>query len=185
MFLLIVFTFTTWLTYHTWKTMFSWQSEVHNKQHIALLIFGLISCIHTIDALEGFDIIHLITACWSTRGLPCFLDKGKLLTRKKTLLLYLAVESALHKPNCETSCCVSYFCLALAKQFTSFIIDIVKLMLFRDYFFVLHPFLPSCYFPERGPWHKTDSKLIEKKRYWRKFAHEGFHLRNIWYWKVE
>ena len=152
------------------------------KQHIALLIFGLISCLHTIDALEGFDIIHLITAGWSTRGLPCFLDNGKLLTRKKQPLLYLAVESALHTPKSETSCCVSYFCLALAKQFTSFIID-------KSYFGTIFfsPFIPFnlLAFSRKGPWHQTDSQLIETEWFWRKFTHEGFHLLNIWYWKVD
>ena len=63
---------------------------------------------------------------------------------KKQLLLYIAVESALHTPKSEISCCVSCFYLALAKQFTSFI-DKAKLLLFRDYFFA------RLLFPERGP----------------------------------
>ena len=105
---------------NTWSTMFYRRREAFNKQHIALFKFGLISCL---DALEEFNMIHLITAWWSTRGLPCFLDNGKLLTKKKRLLLDLAVESALHTP--KTSCCVSYFYFAVARQFTSFIIDIL------------------------------------------------------------
>ena len=36
----------------------------------------------SIGALEEVDIINFITPCWSTRGLPCFLDDGKLLTKK-------------------------------------------------------------------------------------------------------
>ena len=143
--------------------MFYRRREAFNKQHIALFKFGLISCL---DALEEFNMIHLITACRSTRGLPCSLNNGKLSTKKTQLLLYLAVESALHTPKSETSCCVSYFYFALAKQFISFI-DMAKLLLFRDYFFA------RLLFPERGPWHQSDSQLIQTERFWRKFTHEG------------
>ena len=104
--------------------------------------------------------------------------KNIVLTRKKTLLLYLAVESALHKPKSETSCCVSYFYFALAIQFTSFI-DKAKLLLFRDYFFA------RLLFPERGPWHQSDSQLIQTERFRTKFTYEGFHLLNIWHWKAD
>ena len=61
---------------------------------------------------------------------------------KKQPLLYLAVESALHTPKSETSCCVSYFCLALAKQFTSIIDIIVVISLL---------YFARLIFPERGP----------------------------------
>ena len=91
---------------------------------------------------------------------------------KKQPLLYLAVESALHTPKSETSCCVSYFCLALAKQFTSIIDIIVVISLL---------YFARLIFPERGPWHQSDSQLIQRKWFWRKFTHEGFHLLNIWY----
>ena len=74
---------------------------------------------------------------------PTMLSRQWEAFNEKKLLLYLAVESALHTPKSETSCCVAYFCLALAKQITSFI-GRVKLFLFQGYFwFVPHPFLPS------------------------------------------